>query len=37
MIIHHAGQTQAELNATPWSLLNVYTIVEQVIHGAAAK
>ena len=35
MIIHHAGQTQAELNAKPWSLLNVHTEVEQALHSAA--
>jgi hypothetical protein len=35
VIIHLAGQTQAQVNATPWSLLNVHTVVEQVIHGEA--
>ena len=37
MIIHHAGQTQAEINATPWSLINVHTIVEQVLHGGTGQ
>jgi hypothetical protein len=35
VIVHLAGQTQPELNATPWSLLNVHTVVEQAIHGEA--
>jgi membrane-anchored protein YejM (alkaline phosphatase superfamily) len=35
VIIHQAGQTQPQVNATPWSLLNVHVIVEQVIHGEA--
>jgi arylsulfatase A-like enzyme len=33
VIVHHAGQTQGDLNATPWSLINMHTIVEQVLHG----
>ncbi|MGA8940169.1 MAG: sulfatase-like hydrolase/transferase [Acidobacteriaceae bacterium] len=37
VIVHHAGQTQAELNATPWSLLNVHSVVEQVLHGNAGQ
>jgi hypothetical protein len=37
VIIHHAGQTQAELNATPWSLVQVHTFIEQVLHGVAAQ
>jgi hypothetical protein len=35
VIVHHAGQTQPEVDAGPWSLLNVHTEVEQVLHGAA--
>ena len=35
VIVHHAGQTQGNVNATPWSLLNVHTVVEQVLHGEA--
>jgi hypothetical protein len=37
VIIHHAGQTQAKVNATPWSLLNVHTIVEQVLRGGTIQ
>jgi hypothetical protein len=37
VIVHQAGQTQAAVNATPWSLLNVHTVVEQVLHGDAPK
>ncbi len=37
VIVHHAGQTQPEVNATPWSLLNVHTVVEQVLHDDAEK
>jgi hypothetical protein len=37
VIIHHAGQTQAEVNATPWGLLNVHTTVEQVLHGGMGQ
>jgi hypothetical protein len=37
VIVHHAGQTQGDENATPWSLLNVHTVVEQVLHGNAAQ
>jgi hypothetical protein len=33
VIIHEAGQTQAQVNATAWSLLNVHTVIEQVLHG----
>lgn len=37
VIIHHAGQTQPEVNATPWSLLNVHAVVEQVLHGSSGQ
>ena len=37
VIVHHAGQTQGEVNAAPWSLLNVHGEVEQVLHGASAQ
>ena len=37
MIIHHAGQTQGDLNATPWSLVNVHSVVEQVLHGGTGQ
>jgi hypothetical protein len=37
VIVHHAGQTQGGLNATPWSLINVHTVVEQVLHGEGGQ
>jgi hypothetical protein len=37
VIVHHAGQTQAEVNGAPWSLLNVHSLVEQILHGAGAR
>jgi hypothetical protein len=37
VIVHDAGQTQAEVNESPWSLLNVYSFVEQVLHGGTTK
>jgi hypothetical protein len=33
VIVHRAGQTQGDVNATPWSVLNVHSVVEQVLHG----
>ncbi len=33
VIVHHAGQTRGEIHSTPWSLLNVHALVEQVLHG----
>jgi hypothetical protein len=36
-MVHQAGQTQAEENATPWSLINVHAIVEQVLHGGDGR
>ena len=35
VIVHLAGQTQAQVDAAPWSLLNVHSVVEQVIRGEA--
>lgn len=35
VIVHGAGQTQAAMMDSPWSLLNVHTIAEQVVHGEA--
>jgi hypothetical protein len=35
VIVHHAGQTQGDIDATPWSLLKVHAVVEQVLHGGA--
>lgn len=37
VIVHHAGQTQGDEDAAPWSLLNVHTVVEQVLHGGTGK
>ncbi len=37
VIVHHAGQTQAEENASPWSLINVHDVVEQVLHGGTGQ
>jgi arylsulfatase A-like enzyme len=37
VIVHHAGQTQGDLYATPWSLINVHTVVDQVLHGGTGK
>ncbi|MGA7156112.1 MAG: sulfatase-like hydrolase/transferase [Acidobacteriaceae bacterium] len=37
VIVHHAGQTSGDLNATPWSLINVHSVVEQVLHGNATQ
>jgi hypothetical protein len=33
VILHQAGQTQPQIIATPWTLLNVHAIVEQVLHS----
>jgi len=33
VIIHRAGQTEASVVDSPWSLLNVHAVVEQVIRG----
>jgi hypothetical protein len=37
VIIHHAGQTQPQSNATSWSLLNIHSVVEQVLHGGSGQ
>jgi Sulfatase len=37
VIVHHAGQTQPQVNDTPWSLINVHTIVEEVLHGGMGQ
>jgi hypothetical protein len=37
VIIHQTGQTQPRTIAQPWSLLNVHTIVEQVLHGQSIR
>jgi hypothetical protein len=36
VIVHHAGQTQPQMNAMPWSLINIHAVVEQVLHGGSA-
>jgi hypothetical protein len=33
LIIHQAGQTAPATDGAAWSLLNVHTVVEQVLHG----
>ncbi|MBW4038135.1 MAG: LTA synthase family protein [Acidobacteria bacterium] len=33
MIIHQAGQTTPQINATAWSILNLHTVLEHIIHG----
>jgi len=35
VIVHHAGQTQPEVVSTPWSLINLHGVVEQVLHDAS--
>lgn len=37
VIVHHAGQTQGEVNATPWSVLNLHGVVEAVLHGGSGR
>jgi hypothetical protein len=37
VIVHHAGQTQPQINATPWSLINIHAVVEQVLHGVSGQ
>ncbi len=37
VMVHHAGQTQGDLNAAPWSLINVHSVVEQVLHGGTGQ
>jgi len=37
LIIHQAGQTQPQTNATAWSLLNVHGVVEEVVHGEPVR
>ncbi len=37
VMVHLAGQTQAQMDAAPWSLLNVHALVEQVIRGEAVR
>jgi hypothetical protein len=37
VIIHQAGQTTPQVNATAWSLINVHTVIEQVLHGQPVR
>ena len=37
VIIHQAGQTQPQTVTTPWSLLNVHAVVEQVLHNQSIR
>jgi len=37
VVIHQAGQTQAQAVTAAWPLLNVHGVVEQVIHGQATQ
>jgi hypothetical protein len=37
VIIHQAGQTAPQVNNSPWSLLNVHGVVEQVLHGQPVR
>jgi hypothetical protein len=33
MIIHQSGQSQPQTVATPWPILQIHGVVEQVLHG----
>ena len=37
VIVHQAGQTQPQVNDTPWSLINVHAVIEQVLHGGTGQ
>ena len=37
VMVHRAGQTQGDLNATRWSLINVHRVVEEVLHGESVR
>ncbi len=37
VIVHHPGQTTGELIQTPWSLLNVHSLVEEALHGSTGR
>ena len=37
VIVHQAGQTQPQVNETPWSLINVHAVIEQVLHGGTGQ
>ena len=33
MIIHQPGQTKPETDTTPWPIVNIHTVLEQIIHS----
>jgi hypothetical protein len=33
LIVHQAGQTTPSTDASPWLLLNIHNVVEQVLHN----
>jgi hypothetical protein len=33
MIVHEAGQTEPKVIASPWSILNIHTVLEEILHG----
>ncbi len=37
VIIHHPGQTTGALVQTPWSLINVHSVVEQALRGSPSR
>jgi hypothetical protein len=37
LLIHQAGQTQPQTVSTSWSLINVHSFVEDVLHGRPVK
>jgi hypothetical protein len=37
VIVHRAGQTQPQVDDTPWSLINVHAVIEQVLHGGIGQ
>jgi hypothetical protein len=37
LLIHQAGQTKPKTDAAKWSILNVHTVMEQVLHGQPVR
>ncbi len=37
VIIHHPGQTTGDLVQTPWSVINVHSVVEEALRGSPAQ
>jgi hypothetical protein len=33
VIVHHARQTQQQIDATPWSLINIHSVIEQTLRN----